>query len=122
MSKRAKKREENLKIYDDFERIISHEALFAAAQEAAKGVNWKASVQRFKLNACLCVDNLHKELARGKDVRKGFIEFDIVERGNTLLPDRNWQSNQKTLPQIYHDREKKAQKAGQTRQAGSYDA
>ena len=81
MSKRAKKREENLKIYDDFERIISHEALFAAAQEASKGVNWKASVQRFKLNACLCVDNLHKELARGKDVRKGFIEFDIVERG-----------------------------------------
>lgn len=81
MSKRAKKREENLKIYDDFERIISHEALFAAAQESSKGVNWKASVQRFKLNACLCVDNLHKELARGKDVRKGFIEFDIVERG-----------------------------------------
>ncbi len=81
MKERADRRRVNLEKYDNFDAVISHEALFDAAKEAAKGVSWKASVQRFQINGCICVDNLHKELAQGKDVRKGFIEFDIVERG-----------------------------------------
>lgn len=81
MKERAERRKQNLGQYDSFEAVISHEALFKAAKEAAKGVNWKASVQRFQLNSCICTDNLNKALKQGKDVRKGFIEFDIVERG-----------------------------------------
>ena len=78
---RAERRKENLGQYDNFENIISHQALFDAAKEAAKGVSWKASVQRYTLNALICTDNMNKELEKGKDVRKGFIDFDIVERG-----------------------------------------
>lgn len=67
--------------YDNFENIASYEALFEAAQTASKGVSWKASVQRYLLNILVNTHNMRTDLTSGKDVRKGFICFDINERG-----------------------------------------
>lgn len=80
-SKRNSKRIENLSQYDNFEKVISCESLYDAASEAAKGVSWKESVQRYMLNICMNIAKTHKELKNGKDIQKGFIEFDVVERG-----------------------------------------
>lgn len=78
--KRAEKRKA-LKIYDDFENIISFKSLFRAARKAALGVSWKASVQRYLLSILFKISRTRKDLLKGKDIRKGFIEFDICERG-----------------------------------------
>jgi len=80
-SKRKSKRIENLAQYDNFEKVISCESLYDAAIEAAKGVSWKESVQRYMLNICMNIAKTHRELLNGKDIQKGFIEFDVVERG-----------------------------------------
>lgn len=64
-----------------FEDVASMPALYAAAKDASKGVKWKASVQKFLLNALLNVWKLHHDLTAGRDVRRGFTEFDIWERG-----------------------------------------
>lgn len=78
---RAERRLHALKQFDDFSRVISHKALYEAARQAAKGVSWKVSVQRYLLNILVNTDLLHNELLSGKDIRKGFISFDINERG-----------------------------------------
>ena len=44
---RLKKRQETIGKYDDFERVASLNSLYEAAREASKGVDWKASVQRY---------------------------------------------------------------------------
>jgi len=75
--KRAIKLQENLK----FENVCSHQALFDAAMASSKGVRWKASVQRYLINVLFNVCNTRKNLLAGKDVRKGFIEFNVCERG-----------------------------------------
>ena len=78
--KRAKKKRECLK-ENTYENVISIDSLYKAAYEAAKGVRWKASVQRYLLHATRNAGKLHKQLEQGKDVRKGFVCFDIFERG-----------------------------------------
>lgn len=80
-AKRNSIRIENISKYDDFNNVASCESLYNAANEAAKGVFWKESVQRYMLNSCMNIARTHKELLNGKDIRKGFIEFNIVERG-----------------------------------------
>ena len=50
-------------------------------KEARKGVYWKASTQRYNMNFLRNILTTHKALQDGKDIRKGFIEFKIVERG-----------------------------------------
>ena len=80
-AEREKNRREKLSEYDDFARVADHNSLYQAYREARKGVNWKASVQRYgsELGKNLC--RTHNALINGEDVRKGFIPFDIMERG-----------------------------------------
>lgn len=78
---RAERRLRALRQFDDFSHVISHKALYEAARQASKGVSWKVSVQRYLLNILVNTDLLHNELLSGKDIRKGFISFDINERG-----------------------------------------
>ena len=78
---RAEKRENKLAAYLNFENVISYSALYKAAWEASKGVKWKASVQKYLLNLASNLYKTRKALLEGKDVRKGFIEFYISERG-----------------------------------------
>ena len=80
-AEREKHRREKLSEYDDFARVADYNSLYQAYREARKGVTWKASVQRYgsELGKNLC--RTHNALINGEDVRKGFIPFDIMERG-----------------------------------------
>ena len=78
---RAEKRKIKLVPYSNFENVISYSSLYKAAWEASKGVKWKASVQKYLLNIFPNIYKTRKALLEGKDVRKGFIEFNISERG-----------------------------------------
>ncbi|MBQ8465704.1 MAG: RNA-directed DNA polymerase [Alphaproteobacteria bacterium] len=79
--RRQEKRNDFLRGFDRFENVSSFKALYTAAIDAAKGVTWKASVQRYLLNVILRTAGARQDLLEGKDIRKGFICFDINERG-----------------------------------------
>lgn len=78
---KRRKQKEKFSNYDNFENIISYKSLYESANKASKGVSWKASVQRYLLNILFKIHKTRKDLLNGKDVRKGFIEFDLNERG-----------------------------------------
>ena len=77
----SKRRKERLGEYDSYERVASMDSLYKAADAAQKGVSWKASVQRYNMSRMMNIYRTHEDLMSGKDIRKGFICFDIVERG-----------------------------------------
>lgn len=81
IAKREERREDFLKRYDNFENVAGLDSLYKAAEESAKGVRWKQSVQRYIVNIFPNIVQTRKELLAGKDIRKGFIEFVISERG-----------------------------------------
>lgn len=70
---------ENIK----FKTMCTYFALYTAMLDSAKGVKWKASVQRYILNSFFNVNKSKRDLEHEKDIRKGFIYFDISERGKT---------------------------------------
>lgn len=78
---REAKRRKKLSQYDSYERVASLDALNHAADEAQKGVKWKASVQRYNATRMKNIYSTHVSLMAGKDIRKGFICFDLMERG-----------------------------------------
>lgn len=75
------KRQAYKKPYDDFENICSLKSLYNAEKQSRKGVCWKASVQKYEINLLRNLVQTRNELLSGKDIRKGFIEFDLHERG-----------------------------------------
>ena len=66
-----------------FESVAHPDSLYQAMKDARRGVFWKASVQRYNMNYLRNILKTAKELRIGADVRRGFINFDIVERGKT---------------------------------------
>lgn len=52
-----------------------------AARMAKRGVGWKASVQRYDKDRLRNVAKARRDLLEGNDIRRGFTEFDVVERG-----------------------------------------
>lgn len=80
-AKRDAKRTAKLSQYDNFSNISDYNKLYQAYKDARKGVRWKASVQRYGLDLSQNLWKLHHKLINGEDVRKGFIPFDIMERG-----------------------------------------
>lgn len=79
--KRECKRMEAVGENDSFLNAISLNALYKAAITTRRGVGWKASVKRFHMTLMKHIWRLHENLMNGKDVRKGFIVFYVVERG-----------------------------------------
>lgn len=63
------------------ERVAEMDALYAAAMKAKSGVAWKASVQGYCLHALGNVHKARQDLLNGEDIRRGFHEFDLIERG-----------------------------------------
>lgn len=55
--------------------------LYSAANGAAAGVRWKASVQRYMGRVMPNIMRARRDLLTGADFRRGFIEFDLFERG-----------------------------------------
>lgn len=81
--KRELKRKETLNRYDQFENMASLNSLYLSAKKASKGVSWKASVQRYLLSILFKIQKTRDNLLSLKDVRQGFICFNINERGKT---------------------------------------
>lgn len=52
-----------------------------AARDAAKGVRWKASVQRYMAHSLRNSLYASRDLLAGNDIRKGFVRFHVIERG-----------------------------------------
>ena len=82
-AKRAAKRAEVLKACS-FEKVISSASLVKAAMLSKRGVNWKASVQRYHVNLLRNTWALRDKLLRGESVVQGFICFDLMERVGTF--------------------------------------
>ncbi len=55
--------------------------LHEAARAAARGVRWKASVQRYMAHALRNALYARRDLLVGRDVRRGFVRFHVIERG-----------------------------------------
>lgn len=52
-----------------------------AARDAAKGVRWKASVQRYIVHSLRNSLYARRDLLAGNDIRRGFVRFHVIERG-----------------------------------------
>lgn len=63
------------------ESIASTDSLYGAARLSARGVRWKASVQRYEAHVLRNILKAGNGLLSGKDIRRGFVRFDISERG-----------------------------------------
>ena len=80
-AKREARKIELNRQHGDFDKIMSFDNLYTAYQKCCKGVNWKASTQRYRVNALLNVNNAHRRLQEGRYKSGGFVEFYITERG-----------------------------------------
>lgn len=63
------------------ESVADLDNLYSAAVGAAAGVRWKASVQRYMANVMRNIMHARRDILTGEDFRRGFIEFDLFERG-----------------------------------------
>lgn len=79
--RRAEKRRRDLAAYDRYENVTSLNHLVDAAYLSRQGTGRKASVQRYMMNLMRNSVQSRDKLLRGEDVRQGFIEFDLHERG-----------------------------------------
>ncbi len=83
-ARRDAKREANRKKRIEgctLENVADLDTLYTCANACAHGVRWKSSVQRYLANCLRNVMQTHEDLLSGKDIRRGFVEFDIHERG-----------------------------------------
>ena len=78
--RRARKREER-NANSTLEDVADTNALYRAQREAARGVNWKTSTQRYRMDWLINNIRAKHKILNGEEVCKGFHEFDIVERG-----------------------------------------
>lgn len=63
------------------EAVADLDNLYDAANGAAAGVRWKSSVQRYMARIVPNIVRARRDLLTGADFRRGFIEFDLFERG-----------------------------------------
>jgi hypothetical protein len=63
------------------ENVFSFSNLYKAYRDCCLGVGWKSSVQLYKANALYNVLQTQEELLTGSYRSKGFVEFNIFERG-----------------------------------------
>ena len=83
--RREKRREEKRRQFkapfDSFTVMTDMDNLLDAARQSRKGVGEKASVQKYFMNLIGNTAGSRRKLLCGEDVRQGFIEFDLHERG-----------------------------------------
>lgn len=79
--KREAKRQAAGAAIGGIDEVFSLEHLYRSYELCRKGVLWKASVQTYKAGALLHVYHARQALLRGSFQSRGFVEFDIFERG-----------------------------------------
>ena len=80
-AERKKKHEDYIRKYNDFNLVLDLDNLKAAYRKSRRSVAWKESVQRYDLFLMSNLAETKQKLARGESISKGFVEFDIHERG-----------------------------------------
>jgi len=80
VTERSKKKEQ-LSQYDNFENVVDFDKLFASYRKCLLGVSWKESVQRYEANAMRNILETRQKLLAGENIHKGFVEFNLRERG-----------------------------------------
>jgi len=78
---REAKREKKSAPYDNFGRVADFDNLHKSYLNCMSGVSWKESVQRYEANAMRNVLEARRKLLAGENIHKGFVEFDLRERG-----------------------------------------
>ena len=63
------------------EDMTDADAILKAAHKCASGVRWKASVQRFEIDTLRWAATIQREIKDQTFKGKGFVKFDLVERG-----------------------------------------
>lgn len=81
MEKRQSKKTAFLEKYNDFNLVTNTDNLYRAFKMSRRGVSWKESVQRYENEALQNINDTKKKLLNGESVQKGFVEFQIHERG-----------------------------------------
>lgn len=81
--RKAKRQENKRKRVENFtlERVADVGNLTLAAYDAARGVDWKHSVQTYMCNLLPNVQRAHDDILAGKNICMGFTYFDLWERG-----------------------------------------
>lgn len=81
VQKRAEKKATCYAQYDNFDAVFSYDNLYRSYKMCRRGVAWKCSTQKYMTQAPLNVFTTYRLLQAGKFKSKGFVEFDIFERG-----------------------------------------
>lgn len=81
MAERTRKRNEFLKAYSDFNIVADIDNLHEAFKKSRKGVSWKESVQRYENDLFQNLLETKRKLLGGESISRGFVEFNIHERG-----------------------------------------
>ncbi|MBQ3300610.1 MAG: hypothetical protein IJH04_00390 [Eggerthellaceae bacterium] len=63
------------------EKVADLNSLYKAQREAARGVAWKGSTQRYQLDWLLNIARARRDILEGNEICRGFHEFDLYERG-----------------------------------------
>jgi hypothetical protein len=80
-AQRESKRQTLNSKFGDYDKIFTFDNLYDAYKQCCKGVGWKSSTQRYRVNALLNINKTLNELKECKFKSAGFYEFDIFERG-----------------------------------------
>ena len=78
--KRAKAKAERVKACT-LETVADLNSLCKASKQAARGVMWKSSTQRYMRSYLRNAVLSRRDLLEGRDICRGFIRFDLWERG-----------------------------------------
>lgn len=70
-----------LSVCMDFDETFTYKNLYRAYKKCRRGVAWKASTQKYIVQAPLEVYNTYERLQKGTFKTDGFYEFDLYERG-----------------------------------------
>lgn len=83
--RRVKKRQERRlalsKSCGDFEDVFSYENLYQSGHICCRGVSWKSSTQTYRFNLVTNTAAARRALLDGTYKSRGFIEFDLYDRG-----------------------------------------
>lgn len=81
IAERSRKKGEFLAKYNDFSIMTNLDNLYESFRLSRRGVSWKESVQRYECNIAANLLETKRQLENGESVSKGFVEFQIHERG-----------------------------------------
>jgi hypothetical protein len=81
IARREQKKETITARYNDISHIIDPNNMYQAFKKSRREVTWKESVQRYEMNLFRNIAQTREKLIKGENIARGFVEFDLMERG-----------------------------------------